>query len=133
MVTKMAERKPKTSPALVASSAPAPAPEREREYTFLGDWCSGDPVLQAAYERQQAIRHPPPPPPLEAHGPPAPQPPGYDGVVNGIWRGEPKLVYVVPKAEPASPKSAMPTRSEMDKYITPDGEIRSRPRGRFDP
>jgi hypothetical protein len=86
-----------------AAPAPADAPaqqERKREYTFLGDFCQGPGHPDHdAYLRQQAERYPPPPPPLEAHGPPVPQPPRYDGVLWGLWDGRPKLISRAPGNE----------------------------------
>jgi hypothetical protein len=63
-----------------------------------------------------------------------PQPPGYDGIVNGIWRRYVEVFEWPETPAPSAPrKSAMPSRADLDRYVTVDGEIRSRPRHRFDP
>ena len=116
------------------AAAPAPVvPVREREYTFLGDFCQGrGHPDHDAYLRQQAERYPPPPPPPEAHGPVAPQPKSWDGCVNGLWRGEPKLVLVAPKAAPPpSPAYDYNKQTSWRDYVGPEGDISMRPRGRF--
>jgi len=116
----------------VASVAPAvPAPARE--YTFA-DYCSGWTEGRLGYERQEAekaaarARAVPP----EPHGPPAPQPRGYDPVTSGLWNGRPKSILAAPAV--SAPASAPaynyngPDQSWRD-YVGPDGDISMRPRG----
>jgi hypothetical protein len=92
---------------------------------------SGWVAAREGYARQQAAKQAALPPPFEAHGPPAPQPRGYDGVINGLWDGKPKLI--LPKSAPTSaPPPSVPAHSgDWRRYVEPDGSIRSTPRGRF--
>jgi hypothetical protein len=109
------------------------AKKPQRVYTWL-DSISGEVAAAKGYARQQR----------EAAAAAAaarpkvrivdrrPQPPGYDGIVNGLWR---QFVEVFEWPEPPKPSaptaSSAPTRAQMDAYIDPDGTIRTKPRGRF--
>jgi hypothetical protein len=113
-----------------AVAAPAPEAEPEREIGFYESMAC--PEWSRIRERQQAAKYPPPVP-LEPHGPPVPQPPNWRGDMYGLWDGRPKLVVAAPKSVPpvVPAQSAMPTREQMDQFIEPTGEIRTKPRGRF--
>ena len=115
---------------LAAPVAPA-APAPEREYSWC-DWASGWTEGRIGYERQQAARaQAAAPKPLpEPHGPPAPMPKNYDPHVNGLWRGEPKLIARVSDTPaPVVAPVASPTRADLDRSVDPDGNISMRPRG----
>src|SRR6516162_1001091 len=118
--------------ALVPEEASGP-PVFAYEYSY-GEYLSGWPAAREGWPQQQAAkaayRAPPPP---EPHGPPAPQPRGYDSIVNGIWRGEPKRIVPAAPAAPVPVASTQPTRQQLDQYVNSDGSIRSRRRGRWDP
>jgi|SRR5262252_6278849 len=80
-----------------------------------------------------AAEHPelPSAPPLEPHGPPAPMPHGYDGAVNGLWDGRPKLVLAASDVPAPAPAPAYNYDREQGwrDYVGVDGGISMRPRG----
>lgn len=107
---------------------------REREFTWH-DSVSGWHDAAVGYARQKAARQaaraaqlPP-----EPHGPPAPQPPGYDAIINGLWDGRPKVIVAAAKSAPPSVPAAYNYDRETDwrNYVEAGGSIRSRPRGRW--
>jgi hypothetical protein len=110
-----------------APAAPAPEAAPERQIGFYE--ALSCPEWARIRERQQAIKYPPSPPPPEVYGPPAPQPKGYDPIVNGLWRGEPKLVLVAPKAVP--PPVPAPHAEPWRDWEFDEAGPTGRRRGRF--